>query len=539
MRKARRRGAQAQPPSFSAKTSSEKEAATNNAAARQMFRALLERLSVGVAAVNAAGDILYANPQLAYMITGRQLGHLTGKNLAELVSPASRRSLQVALASGMHDFSEGDMRILERGSDSPRTLRLSFFPISLSPDHVDAIGMAATEVTALMQTTSALEHSKASVLSISARLLQLQDEERRRLARELHDTTGQELAAAAMTLDTALRNIDPTDHGVRTAVKEAVDLVRKTERDIRTFSYLLHPPLLDDMGLSSAIAWYVEGFTKRTGIAVDLLLPQDFSRLPAEYELALFRVIQESLTNVYRHSGASRATVTVYSDAQHVCASVRDRGKSLDATRHAELKPGVGIQSMKGRLEPIGGTLDVHHSPGGTEIVAKIPLGRVNLPVEPLRPVAEQAVSERVSSGPDIHARKRIVIADDHELIRRGIKTLLADQPDLEICGEAVNGVEAIAETNRLKPDLLILDLSMPELGGLGATFQIRPALPKTKILIYTTHAHDEFASLARRAGCDGFVLKSDASQDLLQAVRAVLRGEKFFPTQTAKTHSG
>src|SRR5262249_46392015 len=148
---------------------------------------------------------------------------------------------------------------------------------------------------------------EASVHKMSARLLQVQDEERRRIARDLHDVTGQKLAVCVMSLDRLKGLPDTSGQDTQRSVTQSVNLLREVDSEIRTLSYLLHPPLLDEEGLESALLWFVDGFSKRTGIEVKTEISHGMPRFAMELEVAIFRVVQEALTNVFRHSGSPRA----------------------------------------------------------------------------------------------------------------------------------------------------------------------------------------------------------------------------------------
>lgn len=207
---------------------------------------------------------------------------------------------------------------------------------------------------------------------ISGRLMTLQDEERRRLARELHDSVGQELAAAKMNLD----RITPTDPQQVSIARDAMDSLQSAIQQVRTISHLLHPPLLDEVGLESTVRWYLEGLTARSGISVSFCVnPSPFPRFPRALETAIFRIVQEATTNVYRHSEAKEATVSITLIESQVTVQVRDNGKGLGADilnlRSASL--GIGIGGMKQRVEELGGTLRLANANPGAIIEAVIP----------------------------------------------------------------------------------------------------------------------------------------------------------------------
>jgi signal transduction histidine kinase len=226
------------------------------------------------------------------------------------------------------------------------------------------------------QRTAELEHRNLEVQELSSRLLQAQDEERRRISRELHDSTGQLLAALSMNL-TRLKdeNGPATPEGDR-LLEDTVSVVEEMSRQLRTMSYLLHPPLLDEAGLTSAVKWYVEGFANRSTIDVRLELPANMARLPQDLETTIFRLIQESLTNIHRHSGSKTAVIRLVRGKQDVRVEIVDEGRgfsSSSADNHHP-RPGVGILGMKERVRRFGGTLEVVSSETGTCVQAKLPV---------------------------------------------------------------------------------------------------------------------------------------------------------------------
>jgi signal transduction histidine kinase len=229
---------------------------------------------------------------------------------------------------------------------------------------------------AVKQRTVELDATNENLRELSARLLQLQDDERRRIARELHDSVGQMLAALGMNLAAVGTDLE---HLIKTAntVTDSAALVQDLSREVRTISHLLHPPLLDEAGLASALRWYVEGFAQRSKIKVDLEFPADFGRLSRESETAIFRTVQECLTNIHRHSGSPTARIRIAVSGTEVRVEVEDHGKGIPPQRQLETSsmgiPGVGIRGMRERLRQLGGTLDIQSTSKGTLIVAQLP----------------------------------------------------------------------------------------------------------------------------------------------------------------------
>lgn len=247
----------------------------------------------------------------------------------------------------------------------------SLFPITKDGDVVTQMGIVVQDITELKRAESAVRR-------LSGRLLQIRDDERRRLARDLHDSLGQTLTAVKMNLSYLGRDTSSLDERGRNAVKESMGLVDNSLKEVRTISHLLHPPMLDDVGLVPAIRWFANGFSQRSSIQVDLSLPGDLPRLPSELETAVFRVVQESLTNVHRHSGSATATVRLESADDRLHLYVIDQGRGISpeqlSSRQETATLGVGLLGMQERLRQLRGQLEVTSGSQGTSIHVIIPL---------------------------------------------------------------------------------------------------------------------------------------------------------------------
>jgi anti-sigma regulatory factor (Ser/Thr protein kinase) len=232
------------------------------------------------------------------------------------------------------------------------------------------------------QLESVVLQRTAELQILTQRLLKVQDEERRKLSRELHDSTGQTLAALKISISFLEENCsqDPASVALISAVEE---LANQAIEEIRTMSYLLHPPLLDEVGLSCAAEWYVEGFAKRSGVNVTLDIATPPKRLPTRIEFALFRVLQESLTNVHRHSGASAVSVRLEYRLDEINLEIRDNGRGIAAERLARLRKaspetGVGLAGMRERMHELNGKLEVESDGQGTIMRAFVPLPAIS-----------------------------------------------------------------------------------------------------------------------------------------------------------------
>lgn len=226
--------------------------------------------------------------------------------------------------------------------------------------------------------TADLNLANESLRELSSRLQQMRDDERRQIARELHDSVGQLLAALSMNLGVVASQSHKLDAtGVR-AVSENAALVEQISSEIRTISHLLHPPLLDVAGLASALRWYVDGFSERSKIKVDLDIPDEIGRLSDEMEIAIFRMIQECLTNIHRHSGSSAAVIRVRKADHRILVEVQDEGKGMSPEKQLALntsgRTGVGFRGMRERLRQLGGSLDIQSNGAGTEVIATLPI---------------------------------------------------------------------------------------------------------------------------------------------------------------------
>ncbi|MBI3476283.1 MAG: response regulator [Acidobacteria bacterium] len=212
---------------------------------------------------------------------------------------------------------------------------------------------------------------------LSRRLLQAQDEERRRIARELHDSAGQILTALAMSLARIVQNAKKDAAAWSEDVVDSERLVQQLSQEIRTMSYLLHPPLLDEAGLPGALDWYIRGLMDRGNLDIGLTISEDLGRLPREMELAMFRLVQECLTNIHRHSGSKKAMIEVSCENDTVVLNVQDEGKGISPEKLAEIQSrgaGVGIRGMRERVLPLGGEMSIQSNGQGTTISFLFPL---------------------------------------------------------------------------------------------------------------------------------------------------------------------
>lgn len=358
------------------------------------------------AIVQTAPDIIFSrNPDGTrdyisgrfYEYTGAPSGAGEGQGWLEYVHPDDKEQ---SLARWMHSVQTGeayesDYRI--RGADSQyRWFRARAVPLrdghgeivkwygTCSDVHDSKLLEQSIRENAI-ELERMVESRTAALRRLSNRMMTMQDEERRRIAREIHDGLGQELAAAKMIMDGILAK--DSSPSMRQASLDASQLIDRAIQQVRTISHLLHPPLLDEVGLVSALRWFLEGLSERSGIRVALEVnPPDLGRLRSELETAIFRIVQEALTNMFRHSGAHNGNVTILQHDGKIVVTVRDDGKGIEE-QVVQLRPesvGVGIGGMRQRVTELGGSLRLANANPGTIVEVIIPALRhdaVRVPV--------------------------------------------------------------------------------------------------------------------------------------------------------------
>jgi len=341
------------------------------------YRGIFENALEGIAQTSKEGKFLTANPALARMLGFDSPEELIA-NIQDIghdlyVEPEVREVVLCTLDKS------GEITGLEvqmyRKDRTPIWVLMNARAVREETGAILRYECVVQDITLRKSTEEALR-------DVSGRLLRSQNEERRRIARELHDSTAQNLAALAMNLSLIRKAGAPLDRTSARRLKESQTLAQQACREIRTLSYLLHPPELEDGDLWSALRWYTEGFSNRSGIRVDLTVPKasQAGRLPEQVETTLFRIVQESLANIHRHSGSRRARIRFARGRSGLTMTVRDQGRGIrparDGAPSGPALMGVGIAGMRERVQQLGGRLEIDSSARGTAVKVTLPLPR-------------------------------------------------------------------------------------------------------------------------------------------------------------------
>jgi PAS domain S-box-containing protein len=351
--------------------------------ARKLFETFMENSPVLSYLKDEDGSYVYSN---AANRAGVSVG-LLGKTdfdifPLEIARQKREHDLTVLRENKAREFTENSIE-----TDGEHTWLAVKFPV-IDTEGRKLLAGKAIDITQRKRAENALAKARdelelrvkertAAARQLSARLLQMQDEERRRIARELHDSAGQMVAALLMNID-GLRSVDRQEAEQARLLLDSHAILENLNKELRTISHLLHPPLLDEVGLSSALPWYVEEFAKRSGIATSLELSADFGRANSDLEIAIFRIVQECLTNVHRHSGSSKASVRLRRSNGAILLEVQDEGKGIPPEKKAVITGsgpvGVGFRGMRERVLQLGGTLEIESEDVGTTVRAMFPI---------------------------------------------------------------------------------------------------------------------------------------------------------------------
>lgn len=314
-------------------------------------------------------DVLLKN-EIAVVLMDVSMPELDGFELADMIRQHPRfQETAIIFISAVHLSDLDRLKAYQRGA-------VDYISVPIVPELLRAKVSVFAD---LHRKTRQMDTLNRELRALSTRLMSTQDEERRRIARDLHDSVGQLVAALSMNnglIQTEEAKLKPAVAG---AVRQNSQLLEQLSQEIRTISHLLHPPLLDEVGLLPAIRTFAEGFAERSKVKVTIELSPDMGRLQPNIEISIFRIVQECLTNIYRHSGSETAGIRIWlSKENQLTVEVRDQGKGMPVgSNHNGLASkghGMGLSGMRERVRELGGSLEVHSSSSGTSVVAALPL---------------------------------------------------------------------------------------------------------------------------------------------------------------------
>lgn len=379
------------------------------------------------------------------------------------------------------------------------------------------------------------EQQAAQLRYLASELTQAEQRERRRIAQTLHDHLQQLLVAAKMRLDRLHANVkDPTQ---QKAARQIDELLSESIEASRNLTVQLSPPVLHDRGLVAAIEWLSRQFAKEHDLKVELLAIDDVEVLDEHVRDFLFQTVRELLFNVVKHAGVSEAQVVVRRAGPELLqVTVRDEGKGCDPRRLLEgsSEEGFGLFHAQRRVEFLGGTFEVESGDGGGCAVSiTVPARGVDRPSRraaagppPFAPASVPAPAPPaapssppappVSPPPGVI---RVLLADDHKILREGLAGLLRDQPGIEVVGEAADGLMAVELSQRLLPDVVVMDVTMPGMSGIEATQVIKRARPEVRVIGLSMHEAANMALAMREAGADAYLPKGGPADDLISAI--------------------
>jgi len=369
----------------------------------------------------------------------------------------------------------------------------------------------------IAERTSEARWRASQLQKLAAQITQVEQRERRRLSSLLHDRLQQLLVAALLRLGAVRHTVE--DAKAIESLNVVRELLDQALDETRSLASELSPPVLYELGLAAGLNWLARDARQKYELPVDVEVADEAEPRDAASKALLFQALQELILNAVKHAQASRLklALTSYGDDQ-LRVTVQDDGRGFDVaqTGSTQQGTGIGLFSIRERLDVMGGQLEIVSRPGaGTMASLVIPSRR--------RPDAEmrgEAASARQPGSPaSLADRLRVLVVDDHPVLRKGIAEVLMEHPDLDLVGQACNGQEAIEKAIELKPDVILMDVTMPVMDGIEATRRIKRFAPATRIIGLSMHDFAEVALQMQDAGASCFLAKTVSDEELIAAI--------------------
>ena len=510
------------------------------AQSERRFRALTEKTAEIITVLDATGIITYnitgANSKLGYAAE-----ELVGRNAFELVHPDDLRRVAQLFQEGVPQLGKVEQAEFRfRAKDGSWRWQFAMGTNLLYDPAVGGILVNSRDITERKQAEESLRHLNETLeqrvaertelaearsrqlQALAMELIEAEERERRRIAELLHDDLQQILAAARMQLQAVCETIpsDPILASVEQLLEESIGKSRR-------LSHELSPAVLHQSGLVAALQWLAQQMGNQFGLSVQLETdwPKEFESAPVK--VFLFRAVQELLFNVVKHAGVKSAQVVLSGSDSSVTATVSDQGLGLnpDILNFPTSAGGLGLLSLRERARHIGGSLEIESAPGqGSRFTLTVPLSLAK---------ADWLVPMAAAPKPVTHSETlvsagagglRVLFADDHQVMRNGLIKLMDSQPDIHVVGQASNGREAVEPVRQLKPDVVVMDVSMPEMDGIEATRRIKAELPEVRVIGLSMHDDEQIARSMREVGAESYLTKTAPAAELLKAIYGVDR---------------
>ncbi len=519
-----------------------KQAEAKMRASEMQMRSLLESAIDGIIVINAAGRITEFNPGAEKMF-GYQRDEVMGQLLSDKIIP---QPLAKRHQEGLERYLKtGEGPILGRRIEMPARRRDGKeFPVELTVVRIrdshpplftgfirdiserrkmeEALRqMNDTLENQVRERTQLAEQRAVRLQELTSALAQAEQRERQRLAQMLHDHLQQILIAVKMNLSRFLRGGSQPDMD---AVQQAEELVEEAIDASRNFTMELSPPVLKDAGFFPALEWLSRWMKEKNGLAVEIHCDEALPPIPEELRIFLFQAVRELLLNVVKHAETDHAVVRVEKTDESILIEVCDEGKGFDAARAlGGSRDGFGLFNLRERIEMLGGHLEIDSVAGqGTQVSLQAPVTFEDV----VRTEALEGPSAAPPKKPE-HLRKRsrrtkVLIVDDHKVVREGLINLLKHQETIKVVGEAGDGEEAVTKARELQPDVIIMDISMPRMSGIEATQRIKKENSSVEIIGLSLHDSADMEEIMRRAGASAYFSKSGPMEDLLETLKAL-----------------
>ena len=485
------------------------------------LKVLLETATQGILSVDARGTIVMANRALETMF-GWQSGELIGQRLERLLPPAFRQTHERHrtnyVSAPRPRLMGGGLHLVGERKDG------STFPIEVSLNQVGGHAFAfVTDITERQQRTLELEHRTAQLSRLASDLTLAEHHAREQIAKTLHDGLQQLLVSATLTLDRRIRRDSQHGAGTDDLLEQVKAHLDQATTVARSLSYELVPPVLRHSGLAAALGWLASWARQKYSLEVVVAVDPRANTSRDDVRTLLFESVRELLFNAVKHAQVNRVMVdlTVNSD-EMLCITVRDEGIGFEVARLAEQagtrQVGWGLFSIRERVSLLGGRFEIESAPGhGTSFRLLVPGDGAQLPGRTvpleLSVGARQEVSVRTGSNPDrpdllATPSLRILLVDDHAEVINALREILHEHPELRVIGDASNGLEAISRARALRPDVILMDVSMPIMNGVEATRRIHAELPSVQIYGISVDARTQGPHAIEEAGAAGFFVK-------------------------------